>query len=312
MILLRLKAELRVVSEAFTERKFDADGKAALDNSVLQKIYDFTVKNVWYLFMNKLLRDNITRGINWIDFESEIRNVIFSADRIQEDMTASYKEFMQDFTDRKYYENISLNDYQIIVIFANYLRSLPLATVNDFRKYIYMELERLIAAMELYFAHFINGISCDKLDVISTIKPEFVVTFNYTDTFERLYTDDKYTTQIIYIHGKSEEAAHNNNMVLGINEYWSTQDEIKSHVNYAIFRKYVQRIRKRTSDEYYRLMQNLSWYEQHKIMFSIHVFGHSLDITDKYILSDFFLFRIFQQDNHNSSTFLYSFEIYQE
>ncbi len=59
-------------------------------------------------------------------------------------------------------------------------------------------------------------------------------------------------------------------------------------MNYAVFKKYVQRIRKKTSGEYYRLMQDLSLRERHKIMFSVHVFGHSLDITDRDILSDFF------------------------
>ena len=65
---------------------------------------------------------------------------------------------------------------------------------------------------------------------------KYVLNFNHTDTFERVYTN-----------GRCEEPEHNNNMLLGINEYWQTQDEIMTHVKYAIFKKYVQRIRKHTN-----------------------------------------------------------------
>lgn len=105
---------------------------------------------------------------------------------------------------------------------------------------------------------------------------KYVLNFNHTDTFERVYTN-----------GRCEEPEHDNNMVLGINEYWQTQDEIMTHVNYAIFKKYVQRIRKHTMNKYPRLINEFAK-KGPFIRRNVHVFGHSLDTTDKDILVDFF------------------------
>ena len=251
---------------------------------IFNEIKRLTVDNVWIDFMNKVSRSQARRGINWVDFETEIKNVIAFADKTESDLTASCEEFMKKFKAEK----LSMFDDSFRSSYHNkHWRETPNKyyplTVRDFRKYIYDELEDMIRALELYLAHFINHIDCEPLPLIAKIRPDYVLNFNYTNTFERVYTDVK--AEIIYVHGKCDEVEHENNMILGINEYWPTEEEIMSNVNYAIFKKYVQRIRKRTVYQYKPLRKIVKASEASLI--SVHIFGHSLDITDKDILSDF-------------------------
>ncbi|MBQ7593863.1 MAG: bacteriophage abortive infection AbiH family protein [Synergistaceae bacterium] len=263
---------------------------------IFNEIKRLTVNNVWIDFMSRVSNSQAKRGINWVDFETEIKNVISFVDRTESDLTSSCVDLMNKFALKNYIQDLSAGDIEKLSIFNECLRNAyydehkheevkkyyPL-TVRDFRKYIYDELEDLIRALELYLAHFINHIECKPLPLIAKIRPDYVLNFNYTNTFERVYPDVK--PEIIYVHGKCDEAEHENNMILGINEYWRTDEEIMSNVNYAIFKKYVQRIRKRTVYQYRPLKKLVKANEAS--LFFVHIFGHSLDVTDKDILADF-------------------------
>ena len=91
-------------------------------------------------------------------------------------------------------------------------------------------------------------------------------------------------------------------MVLGIDEYWtgSEQDE---RTNFTIFKKFAQRIQKHTGNDSYRYLKEIrEIFKTNRNIWSgnvdplkvhpdgvsyIYVFGHSLDVTDKDILSNF-------------------------
>lgn len=74
-------------------------------------------------------------------------------------------------------------------------------------------------------------------------------------------------------------------MVLGIDEYWEGRDK-DIHTNFSVFKKFVQRIRKKTGAGIYTVLKTIeNTHEVSNYETPIYVFGHSLDKTDKDILS---------------------------
>lgn len=129
--------------------------------------------------------------------------------------------------------------------------------------------------------------NCKPQKLIKDIKPDKVISFNYTHTYSMLYDS---SIPVCYIHG--ECGAGKENMVLGIDEYQT--DEADNDM--AIFKKFVQRIRKK-NDISYRTWYNkivetvgaLSGKVKPKdLSREIYVYGHSLDVTDRDVLKLFF------------------------
>ena len=78
-----------------------------------------------------------------------------------------------------------------------------------------------------------------------------------------------------------------NKRVLGIDEYWS-EEERDSHTNFTVFKKFAQRIQKRTGVDSYKWFEEIQdIYKNKNIASEVHIFGHSLDVTDKDILYDY-------------------------
>ena len=85
-------------------------------------------------------------------------------------------------------------------------------------------------------------------------------------------------------------------MVLGIDEYLPEEDR-DSGTDYAIFKKYGQRIRKQTDTSYIDMEKEIVDLRTTDLtrcgngnkttMVNIHIYGHSLDFTDKDILVRF-------------------------
>ena len=70
-------------------------------------------------------------------------------------------------------------------------------------------------------------------------------------------------------------------MVLGIDEYLSEDDRNKN-VEFVGFKKYYQRIFKQTDYSY------TGWFDTFKLI-NLYIIGHSLDVTDKDVLSEILL-----------------------
>lgn len=173
--------------------------------------------------------------------------------------------------------------------------------IREFRRVTFEDLEKIIRALELYLSSFVDKIQVDNLvSEIINLKPDYVINFNYTNTYERLYNN----ATVFHIHGNCDEnrLAEGNNMVLGIDEYWD-KDKCNFHTNFTIFKKFAQRIQKHTGIENYKYLNEINrHYEKNKDMWTgdvnittshsngisyIYIFGHSLDVTDKDILSGF-------------------------
>ena len=123
------------------------------------------------------------------------------------------------------------------------------------------------------------------IDYLSLSKFDCVLSFNYTNTYERLYGNEK--TKYCYIHGKAQEDKYKTNIILGIDDNLRNGEETKKF-KCVYFKKYYQRILLKTGSEY----KDWLWERQQRERINVYLVGHSLDRTDYEVL-----YEIFQQSN---------------
>lgn len=131
-----------------------------------------------------------------------------------------------------------------------------------------------------------------------------VLSFNYTDTFRQLYSDID-DDKIDFIHG----SLNKNNLVLGINETL-TEDTGNKIVDTVYFKKYFQRIYKKTDYQY------VSWLdptdsENYADFDTVYIHGHSLDESDKEILEKI-INSVLKKDTSTVKIFYYDEKHYRQ
>lgn len=131
-----------------------------------------------------------------------------------------------------------------------------------------------------------------------------VLNFNYTDTFRKLYSDID-NDKIDFIHG----SLNKNNLVLGINETL-TEDTENKIVDTVYFKKYFQRIYKKTDYKY------VSWldptdYKNYANFDTVYIHGHSLDESDKEILEKI-INSVLKKDTSTVKIFYYDEKHYRQ
>lgn len=257
------------------------DDAGILENKTISMLQELNVciqENIWYTYFEKI--KGKIQGDNWIDFESEISEVIEYLDRKIDRLEKKYKrsDFINDRDPRGKITSF------FVTIFPDQLLNL---SGREIRERCFNDLETLTRALEIYLSSFVEKIDCDELNIISEIQPDYVLSFNYTDTYERIYGIKEKKSEIFYIHGKCNAGnpMKENNMVLGIDEYLEGKDK-DIHTNFSIFKKFVQRIRKKTGAGIYTILDAIKYlHRTFSYESTVYVFGHSLDKTDKDILS---------------------------
>ncbi|MBQ5318460.1 MAG: bacteriophage abortive infection AbiH family protein [Oscillospiraceae bacterium] len=249
----------------------------------IREVYDITQKNVWYIYLFNIYHTNSMRGDKWIDFEREIRFIVKIIDMYTNNLSNSFSETIL-YIKRKYKKGIEKFDIFCSILFEEFTET---GSVRDLRKLLYSDLEDFIYMLEIYFCHFANNEIIGKSRDIENLKFDYILNFNYTFTYENHYL--KQDTSVCHVHGicYTNRDKEDNNMVLGIDEYWSEQER-DDHTNFTIFKKFAQRIQKRTYAEHCKWIKEIK--DNYKNLFEIsnvYVFGHSLDITDKDILYDY-------------------------
>ena len=150
------------------------------------------------------------------------------------------------------------------------------------------DLKRMIHLLEIYLDDYVQKIkiACFSPDIYE-LNPDRVISFNYTNTYEKIYSYKRNGIKYNYIHGKSssDSSVDTCNMVLGIDEYLDN-DRRNQKTEFIQFKKYFQRIHKKTDCEYvYWFDKELRTEKSEKNREEVFIFGHSLDITDGDVLS---------------------------
>lgn len=264
-------------------------------------LHSFTDNNLWINYFQKVYKEHLANKENWIDFESEISDIIRTIDKLQK----YYERITLGEEENKNLEN--LYNTKLIKVFKykidkeNIDKNIPI---------LLTDLNKLIGALEIYIWDYVGyeEIKFYNPD-IEKIHPNKVFSFNYSDTYKKVYGSNRIkvdysfthgiaTNNIQYFYGKEigskelDEAilinAENNTMVLGIDEYLPKERSSKE-IDFIAFKKYYQRIYKKTGNEYKRWLKqiddnvNAGRVEEN----ILYIFGHSLDVTDGDVLREF-------------------------
>lgn len=261
------------------------------------EITDLLRENLWFDYFLKTLDTDA----GWIDFEKEISMVIAKLDyNIDEDSNTIYlsredalSPFILSFF--KFFIDVE-DDTEICPgddfdIKDNYLKEYP-HNSNIFivdKKMIFTELYNHLInfskALSLYLSCFVESAfdlihkdsctRCQKIDLLNMANN--AISFNYTNTLERFY----FNKFAYHIHGSTK----NTNIVLGVNP--NEADDRGTHDTSLIkFKKYYQR------EVFGSAIEYIKWYRETigtNTEYRVITIGHSLDETDKDIISDMFL-----------------------
>lgn len=278
--------------QSFEDRINPRDSIYKNKNSFIQEIYDNVDYNIWFKFFKNLRTKKRMKGINWIDFESEISHVIELIDKKEKNIYSSI-DSISDINDENvkiFINSLDLNKFKKTLIEKNKNNNY-ITTFRDLLDKTYDDLRKFIRCMEIYFSYCIENIEVDivSTDILERLHINAILNFNYTHTFEKNY--DMNGKIIHYIHGEAQlrNDKMTSNMVLGIDEYRSNGEQ-DLYTNYNIYKKFTQRIINETGFKY------REWVDLIKknrggsnFIHHIYIFGHSLDITDKDILHEFII-----------------------
>lgn len=290
----------------------------------------FTQENIWKnliddnFWIEYFLQNDMHGKENWIDFESEISDII----------QVLHYDMQQKINDCNLYDDFDglfFNEF-----LDCYVNDQNMETYKDIKDKLYNDLNKLIKTLEIYLAEYVEKIECKKIspdikEIINVSKEENkVLCFNYTNTIEKLYANNC-EIDIDYIHGKvnNNYEIEKNNMVLGIDEFLSSEEQNK-YIEFVEFKKFYQRIYKETGCKYKawvdRIKEEYLQYTKAKMKdiersttdiqsminsmiestimnkksrkHNLYIYGHSLDITDGDILRDLIL-------NNNVNTIIF-------
>lgn len=283
--------------------------------ALFEEIGNMIEKNVWLKYFVSIYESRKEVGKDgWIDFESEISQVIQALD--------AAKLTVEEQT-RQGKEKAKLEQWQLNIL-SPFIADDGTILKSDsifftmkaiaYRKWKFLDsLNKLTRCLEIYLSDFVGGISLEKTlpDIQGLPIINKVLSFNYTDTYEKLYTRNPYI-EYDYIHGKAsiENTMDTNNMVLGIDEYLKG-DTKNENIEFIEFKKYFQRIHKETGCLYRTWLDKMEKMDSENIkeLTSIKInedgtvtsteeyvgyhrlffYGHSLDVTDKDIIRDLVL-----------------------
>lgn len=224
-------------------------------------------------------------GENWIDFESEISKEIQRIEKVIKLIKVA-QENPESETEAECINEMECNYEDLYVEFCINIKYEDSDLTAQIKEKLLSDLNRLIHCLELYMCQYVNKIRIAedrKLNLLQSVQFDCVLSFNYTNTFERFYGSD--SVQYHYIHGKADitHTDETRNLILGIDEYL-TGDARNTEIEFIEFRKFFQRIYKGTGALYKSWLCSGGDEDN-----DIYVLGHSLDITDKDILKELIL-----------------------
>lgn len=244
-------------------------------------IKDIINHNTWISHFNMISN----YGERWIDFENEIKRVL----KELEQLFIVIKNNMNSKDNPLYNFDVDLK--KILKLFCvgidDVVWSQPGPIDNTFySEYIAADAKRktldsalknlneLIIVLRFYLNDIVFHIKHEQIsEQIKALDVHHLVSFNYTDTFKRVYGDKKIADSIHRVHGSLVE----NDMVLGVG------DQAFDDLDFVYFQKFFQRIQKRTGSFYRNWIPSFDR-KTDLYDFNLFIMGHSLDPVDDSIL----------------------------
>lgn len=273
--------------------------KIKLDKEKINFLIEKASSNMWFNYFSQ----SLNRDIGWIDFEKEIARVINairlyikkenkvnkndSQIAITREISYILKNF--DFFIEIHYEEKSHNrsSYRTSIQ-KEYILEEPFGSKNyminskKIAETLYESLNELSEMLDVYLECFVEKpLNTMQKSYYKWKKHTFddvsvVITFNYTNTYEKLYSNKN----VHHIHGTVD-----NKIVLGINP--DDYDKVGTvDTTFICFKKYYQRMILRTDDSYRKFINSIKDYVLP--IDNLNIIGHSLDITDQDIIKDLF------------------------
>ena len=256
---------------------------------IFEEIETLILNNIWINHFFFFYRNRVVAVKDgWIDFESEISRIIQTLDKAR-------LTILEDINNGCEYGKMTQRQLDIL----NSVFGKPKINCNNIefdatairhkKELLLRDLNRLTRCLEVYLSNYVEEIVPEvKLPDVDTLDIKCVLSFNYTHTYERFYDIDKSKKiHYDYIHGetRADSDIDNCNLILGVDEYLEGHAKDKDN-EFIQFKKFYQRIYKKTGCKYVdwinRIAQIPSSYGN---IHNIYIIGHSLDITDKDILS---------------------------
>lgn len=242
------------------------------------ELFELVHNNIWITYF---LEKQQELGVNWIDFEKEISNMI----QVMEYVISYIKnERDKDKQQIKIPHYVCDNMKRLMPSMEEYISNIE--QVLNQKEMLLEDLNKMIRSLEIYLSDYVAKLEIEVYNPdIFKLAPDYVLNFNYTSTYRNLYAKNDDLIGYDYVHGEAN--FHNTmstcNMVLGIDEYLQEEEKDKN-VEFIAFKKYYQRIKKKTGSLHRDWMDEMksNWNAKHRVT----IFGHSLDITDQDILHD--------------------------
>ncbi|MEH2951803.1 AbiH family protein [Candidatus Merdisoma sp. JLR.KK011] len=283
-----------------------------MNKDICDEIYRLVYDNIWIQYFQQC---KMYKKENWIDFESEISEVIqlFDKEMHKHSENDTFREAINDYH-MEFYCKRGRKD---IIAIQSIIRNLPEEiTFKEIRNRFLDDLNRLIRVLEIYLCDYAEKLVIEKKSPdIQGLEVDFILSFNYTHIFSKLYSVSSQSKKEIadpfdYLHGEAKinNTIETNNMVLGIDEYLPKKRK-NEETEFIAFKKFYQRIYKQTGNEYKRWVEIIKNHMQeiddkikkqypvqipynkipNKCRNQLFIFGHSLDITDKDVLREMIL-----------------------
>lgn len=296
------------------------NNRVSSKNEIILNNHKYLIEdNHLLLYLLEEYKQNKLQGNNWIDIETKLKDIIIFVEEINTHhfLIKEYRPNI-DYIKNEYFKLNELDD-KANILFPDKLKNHfspiwidPFNTIfysNERYIEIINNLENNLYILTNMLRDYLleqNISAIEKTKDISDIdyKITHVLSFNYTDTFRQLYSDID-NNKIDFIHG----SLNKNNLVLGINETL-TEDTANKIVDTVYFKKYFQRIYKKTDYKY------VSWldptdYKNYADFDTVYIHGHSLDESDKEILKKI-INSVLKKDTSTVKIFYYDEKHYRQ
>ncbi|NNH34860.1 hypothetical protein HLH12_04625 [Acinetobacter sp. NIPH 2377] len=328
-----------------TKRNYETS-KINLAEEQIRQIQKKLNKNNWYQYFKHHVKEIKT----WIDFEQKIEEVLVVLGKVITRIEQNEVDFnnleinMYDFLDKN--SVMILNHFLLFKEVGGYQKvkqdyiSTPVqlylnsifchggVVTNGFSPSLFLEflsqqLDDFIEIFNLYLELvidklqletsleiFVKSDSLFELNKNCWIKPDLIYSFNYTNTYQRIYG----LVEVEYLHGSHGE---NQNIVLGISDlehdslrklkaygFTKYHQKLFKDTDYLFLDEYkikTEKIKKEISDLQSKILVQLQSahlnslqcqlddkYKNQSLDLNISIWGHSLDLSDKDYIIDLF------------------------